>query len=102
MAPEPDVVPLRTDEETPLHPVSSPWFVYLIACADGSLYCGTTNDPLRRLAQHHAGRGARYTRARGVVGLVFLEEVESRAAALALEARIKRLPVAQKRLLAGQ
>lgn len=102
MVHEPPAVVSSPDDDTPLSPASSSWFVYLIACADGSLYCGATNDPLRRLAQHHAGRGARYTRARGVVGLVFLEETESRTAALTLEARIKRLPVETKRLIAGQ
>ncbi|MFZ9885869.1 MAG: GIY-YIG nuclease family protein [Myxococcota bacterium] len=90
-----------TDDAGTNSPDSSSWFVYLLTCADGSLYCGATNDPLRRLAQHHAGRAARYTRARGVVAMVFLEEVESKGAALSLEARIKRLPAAQKRLLAG-
>lgn len=75
----------------------SGWFVYLLLCRDGSLYCGATNDPWRRFLVHADGKGARYTRARLPLKLVFLEETESRSAALRLEHAIKRLPASTKR-----
>lgn len=78
----------------------SGWFVYLLLCDDGSLYCGATNDPWRRFSMHQSGRGARYTRARLPLQLVFLEETEGRSAALRLEHAIKRLPARVKRLVA--
>ena len=46
------------------------WFVYLLRCADGSLYCGIARDVDKRLAQHEAGKGARYTRGRGPLTLL--------------------------------
>ncbi len=68
------------------------WAVYVLRCADGSLYTGATTDVARRLAQHLAGRGARYTRARLPVALVHAERARDRSAALRREAAIKRLP----------
>ena len=75
-------------------------YVYLLRCADGSLYCGWTTDVDRRLAAHNAGRASRYTRARRPVELTALIEVADRSAALREEARIKRLPRAAKLALA--
>lgn len=72
------------------------WMVYMLRCRDGSLYTGITNDLPRRLAAHHAGRGARYTRARLPVRLVYREARANRSAALRREAAIKRLPRAAK------
>lgn len=80
--------------------MSSSWFVYLLACRDGSLYCGATNDPWRRFLVHERGKGARYTRARLPVRLVFVQECASRSEALSLEHRLKRVPARVKRLLA--
>lgn len=74
--------------------------MYLLECADGSLYCGATSDPVRRLEVHASGRGARYTRARLPVRMVFLEETEGRSQALRLEHAIKRLPASVKRTVA--
>jgi putative endonuclease len=71
-------------------------FVYLLRCADGSLYCGWTNDPERRLAAHRAGTASRYTRARRPVELARVFQVPDRSAALREEARIKRLTRAAK------
>lgn len=71
-------------------------FVYLLRCADGTLYAGATTDLPRRLAQHAAGRASRYTRARRPVDLVFSRRVRSWPAALREEARIKKLPRAGK------
>jgi putative endonuclease len=73
------------------------WFVYILRCADRTLYTGVTNDTDRRVADHNAGRGARYTRARLPVRLVYVEEVEDRGAALRRESEIKRMRAADKR-----
>jgi putative endonuclease len=67
-------------------------FVYLLRCADDSLYCGWTTDVERRLAAHQAGTASRYTRTRLPVELAFALSVADRSAALREEARIKRLP----------
>ncbi len=66
--------------------------VYLLRCADDSLYCGWTTDVSRRLAQHRAGTASRYTRSRRPVELAAVLPVPDRSAALREEARIKRLP----------
>jgi putative endonuclease len=71
-------------------------FVYLLRCADGSLYCGWTTDVDRRLAAHRAGTASRYTRSRLPVELAASFAVADRSAALREEARIKRLPRARK------
>ena len=77
-------------------------FVYLLRCADGSLYCGWTDDVERRLAAHRAGKASRYTRSRLPVELAWVTEVADRSAAMREEARIKRLPRSAKlALLAG-
>jgi putative endonuclease len=77
-------------------------FVYLLRCSDGSLYCGWTADLDRRLAEHLSGRASRYTRARLPVELAWSSPMASRSEAMREEARIKRLPRAEKlRLLAG-
>ena len=68
------------------------WYVYLLRCGDGSLYTGVTNDLSRPLAAHQAGRGAKYTRSRLPVELVYQEMLPDRSAALRREAAIKRLP----------
>lgn len=73
-----------------------PWHVYLVECGDGTLYCGVTNDLERRVGAHASGRGARYTRGRGPVRLVWHEPVGERAEALRREAAVKRLPRAAK------
>jgi putative endonuclease len=70
--------------------------VYLLRCADGSLYCGWTTDVDRRLAAHRSGTGSRYTRTRLPVELAAVIPVAGRSAALREEARIKGLSRAQK------
>ena len=78
------------------------WWVYILRCADGTLYTGTTNDLDRRLAAHNAGRGAKYTRARRPVALVYRESAADKSAALQREAALKKLARAAKlRLIAG-
>ncbi|MEW6118938.1 MAG: GIY-YIG nuclease family protein [Pseudomonadota bacterium] len=71
---------------------ASSWFVYLLRCADGTLYAGITTDPDRRVAEHNAGSGARYTRTRLPVELIHCEPAADRAAACRREAAIKKLP----------
>lgn len=72
------------------------WFVYMLRCGDGSLYTGCTNDLPRRLEAHRSGRGAKYTRSRLPVALVYREAVADRSAALRREAAVKRLTRRQK------
>ncbi len=65
-------------------------FVYLLRCADGSIYTGWTLDVMRRVRAHQAGRGAQYTRTRRPVKLIYHERLPSRRAAMRREAVIKR------------
>jgi putative endonuclease len=71
-------------------------FVYLLRCADDTLYCGWTADMDRRLAAHRSGAASRYTRSRRPVQLAVMIPVADRSAALREEARIKRLSRAAK------
>ncbi len=75
------------------------WYVYVVQCADNSLYTGIAKDIEARLIQHNAGLGAKYTRARGPVTLVYQEIAENRGAALRKELEIKRLKASEKRAL---
>ncbi|GAP08182.1 MAG TPA: GIY-YIG nuclease family protein [Anaerolinea thermolimosa] len=75
-------------------------FCYILECADGTYYTGWTTDPRRREAQHNDGRGARYTRQRRPVRLVYVEEQFDRAAAMRRERQLKNLTHAQKKALA--
>ncbi|HEX4717824.1 MAG TPA: GIY-YIG nuclease family protein [Thermoleophilaceae bacterium] len=77
-------------------------FVYLLRCADGSLYCGWTTDPERRLRQHQAGTASRYTQQRRPVEYALLLPTADRSAALREEARIKKLSRAEKLALIGR
>ncbi|MDO9053307.1 MAG: GIY-YIG nuclease family protein [Gallionella sp.] len=72
------------------------WVCYLLRCADGTLYCGITNDVEKRLAAHNAGTAAKYTRSRGPVELVYVEDCADRSAASKREMNIKRLPRVEK------
>ncbi len=74
-------------------------FVYMLRCGDGSLYTGAAFDLAARLRQHQAGRGARYTRARLPVRLVFRRACADWSAALRAERRLKRLRKADKEAL---
>jgi len=78
------------------------WWVYLLHCGDGTLYCGIALDVAARLEQHRAGKGAKYTRGRSPLELVYREACGSRAEALRRERAIKRMPRAKKAALAGQ
>ena len=72
------------------------WLCYILRCADGTLYCGITNDLEKRLAAHNDGTAAKYTRARGPVELVRVENCASRSAALQREMAIKSLTREEK------
>ena len=72
------------------------WFVYMLRCGDGSLYTGYTDDVSRRLAVHQSGKGAKYTRSRLPVELVYREELPDKSSALRREAGIKKLTRQQK------
>ena len=74
-------------------------FVYMVRCADGTLYTGWTTDVARRIAQHNAGRGARYTRMRRPVALVYREEAPDRSTAMRREVAIKKLDRERKERL---
>jgi putative endonuclease len=74
-------------------------FVYLLRCADETLYCGWSTDPARRLEEHQAGTASRYTRSRRPLELVWTSECSSRSEAMRREAGIKRLSAAEKRAL---
>lgn len=70
--------------------------VYILRCADGSLYTGSAKDVKRRLAIHQSGKGAKYTRSRLPVELVYWEQATDHSAALRREAAIKKLSRAKK------
>jgi putative endonuclease len=74
-------------------------YVYVVECADGTLYTGYTTDVERRVAEHDAGEGAKYTRGRTPVELVHRERFDSRSAAMRREHEIKGLSREQKERL---
>ena len=76
------------------------WYVYMLACADGSLYTGIATDVDKRFAAHRSGRGAKYTRSHPPVAIVYREACDDKSAALRREAAIKKLPRAEKLKLA--
>ena len=75
------------------------WKVYMLRCGDGSLYTGIAVDVKQRLAAHRGGKGAKYTRGRGPLELVYTEECGSHSDALKRELAIKALPRAEKEKL---
>ncbi len=77
-------------------------YTYILLCADGTYYTGWTTDPGRRLRIHNAGRGAKYTRSRLPVELVYLESFETKEAAMSREWHIKHLNRLQKQDLIAQ
>jgi putative endonuclease len=72
------------------------FFCYILECSDGTFYTGWTNDPERRMAQHNNGKGARYTKTRRPVKMVYLEEQPDKITALKRERAIKALPRKKK------
>ncbi len=80
------------------------WFVYIIRCADGSLYAGVSTDVERRLAEHRdaSGKGAKYLRGRGPLEMVCAQAIGSRSQALTVESRFRKLSKEQKETLLGR
>ena len=76
--------------------MTSVWFLYVLRCADGSLYTGISTNPTDRLAAHNSGRGAKYTRSRRPVSIEAQVVIGTKSQALKLEYRFKQLTRAQK------
>lgn len=77
------------------------WWLYVLRCGDGTLYVGITTDVERRLAQHRAGKGAKYTRGRSPLEVVHRECIGPKGDALRRERAVKRLSRGAKLALAG-
>jgi putative endonuclease len=75
------------------------WFVYLLRCSDDSIYCGITNNLDRRIKAHSNGKGAKFTRSRLPILLIYLEERENRSEALKREYEIKKMSKKDKIIL---
>lgn len=75
------------------------WYLYILRCGDGSLYTGITTDVEKRLQAHRAGKGAKYTRGRGPLELVYSESCGTHSDALKRELEIKALPREEKQRL---
>ena len=71
-------------------------YTYILKCADDTLYCGWTNDLEKRLEAHNSGKGAKYTRSRLPVELIYYEEFETKEEAMSREYHIKKLPREKK------
>lgn len=79
--------------------MDSVWYLYMLRCGDGSLYTGITTDVEKRLQQHRTGKGAKYTRGRAPLTLVYQETCGSHSDALKRECAVKALKRQQKELL---
>ena len=77
-------------------------YTYLLRCADSTLYCGWTNHLAERVEAHNAGRGAKYTRGRRPVSLVYFEVFDTKEEAMRREAAIKRMTKKEKEALADR
>lgn len=75
------------------------YYVYILKCGDGSFYCGYTNDVEKRFEKHKSGMGAKYTRARLPLEIVYVEEFETKSDALKRECEIKKMKRQQKEKL---
>ena len=76
-----------------------PYYLYILRCGDNSLYTGITTDVARRLAAHQSGKGAKYTRGRGPLTLVYQEELPDKPSALRRELAVKALSREEKLVL---
>ncbi|MFI8337526.1 MULTISPECIES: GIY-YIG nuclease family protein [Pseudomonas] len=79
--------------------LAKPWFVYLVRAANGSLYCGISDDPVRRFAKHQSGKGARFFASSPAVALVYVESWPDKGEALRQERLIKKLKKSAKECL---
>lgn len=82
--------------------MNRPWWVYLLRCGDGTLYCGIAMDVEARLEAHRQGRGAKYTKGRGPLELIHAEACADKPAALRRERAIKRMDRKAKLALPGR
>ncbi|QXI27578.1 GIY-YIG nuclease family protein [Pseudomonas vanderleydeniana] len=82
-------------------PATKSWFVYLVRAANGSLYCGISDDPQRRFASHQSGKGARFFHSSPAVALVYVEACRDKGDALRQERLIKKLRKSAKEALAA-
>lgn len=80
-------------------PASKPWFVYLVRAANGALYCGISDDPVKRFAKHQSGKGARFFLSSPAVALVYTEACRDKSEALRQERLIKKLRKSAKECL---
>ena len=99
--------PIAGKSPTKVAATDKSWFLYLIRCADGSLYTGITTDVQRRLSEHEGsanttGRGAKFLRGKQPLSLVYKTAVADRSAALKLEYRVKQLSKAEKEALVSR
>ncbi|OWJ94028.1 hypothetical protein B6S59_14425 [Pseudomonas sp. A46] len=85
--------------ERPEVPSAKPWFVYLVRAENGALYCGISDDPQRRFAQHRSGKGARFFHSSPAQALVFVETCADKGEALRREIVIKRMKKPAKEAL---
>ncbi|EJM81827.1 putative endonuclease containing a URI domain-containing protein [Pseudomonas sp. GM74] len=93
---------MTTLSESPVDadtPASKTWFVYLVRAANGSLYCGISNDPVRRFAKHQSGKGARFFLSSPAMALVYTERCRDKSDALRQERLIKKLKKSAKECL---
>lgn len=88
-------------EAASLPVMTKPWFVYLVRAANGSLYCGISDNPQRRFAAHQSGKGARFFCSSPAVALVYVEQCISKGEALRQERLIKKLRKSAKEALAA-
>jgi len=88
--------------EISLLPDTKQWFVYMLECADGSLYTGVSNDLAKRVDIHNTGKGAKYTRSRLPVKLVYSETAPDKSEALKKEIKMKQLSRVEKLNLINQ
>jgi len=93
--------PVPTKPKAIIRPVPA-FFCYIVECADGTFYTGWTTDPARRLRQHAAGHGARYTRAHRPMRLVFVEPQPDRASAMRRELALKAMSRSRKLALIAE
>lgn len=78
------------------------WYLYILRCGDGTLYTGITTNVDTRLAQHRSGKGAKYTRGRGPLELVYSEECGTHSDALKRELAVKAMKIEDKRKLINE
>lgn len=77
------------------------WYVYIVLCSDNTLYCGISTDVISRINKHNLGKGAKYTKYKCPVNLIYFEKIGSLSQALKRETQIKKMKRSEKLLLCG-